>query len=59
MIRDHACSYIAKSKCKAPTVDFGLPTSTQTDDEKKGLYDISYLEYSENSIITGVTTLTM
>jgi hypothetical protein len=59
MNRDHACSYVAKSKCKAPTVDFGMPTSTQTGDDLKGLYDITYLEYSENSIDPDMTRNTM
>jgi hypothetical protein len=60
MNRDHACSYIAKSKCKAPTVDFGLPTHpTKTGDDLKALYEITYVEYSDNSINPDISLETM
>lgn len=51
-----SCSYIAKSKCKAPTVDFGALTNKDTD---KNIYDISYLEYSMLSVETTTTELTV
>jgi hypothetical protein len=56
LTKNDACSYIVKSKCKAPTVDFELPTSTDSD--KAAIYDISYVEYSENSFTTATTAQT-
>jgi hypothetical protein len=54
MTKNDSCSYIVKSKCKAPTVDFGYPTTSDTAD-KEEIYDISYVEYSENTF-TALTT---
>jgi hypothetical protein len=53
MTKLNACSYIVKSKCKAPTVDFALPTATEA--VKTNIYNISYVEYSENSFTAATT----
>jgi hypothetical protein len=54
LTKNDACSYIAVSKCKAPTVDFAIPTSTDSLKEKL-IYNISYLEYS---MVSAASTLT-
>lgn len=53
MTKLNSCSYIVHSKCKAPTVDFALPTATES--IKTNIYDISYVEYSENSFTAATT----
>lgn len=54
MTKNDACSYIATSKCKAPTVDIGEVDNKETDKDQE-IYDITYLEYS---MVSGGSDLT-
>ena len=53
-----ACSYIATSKCKAPTVDIGAVDSKNVG-LQDSIYNIIYLEYSKLSVAEAVTDLTL
>lgn len=56
LTKNDSCSYIASSKCKAPTVDIGTIENKNTPAD---IYKISYLEYSMVSVDAATTSLTV
>jgi len=56
LTKNDSCSYIASSKCKAPTVDIGTIENKNTPAD---IYKISYLEYSMVSVDAATTPLTV